>query len=143
MLRLKSAFSKSKFTGQVFFLIGLIVVVLLLAALLPPQLMAVDGFTGRTVDYASLNEKPLDTLNQNTLAGAAAPCVQTMGGLHCNGGDDAGLGAIDSFYGLPSSTTCSGSGLTRSGGNVCLDKTTSHLMTTRGGNITWGDSQIG
>jgi hypothetical protein len=35
---------------------------------------------------------------------------------------------------LPSDVQCQASGLTKSGGNVCLDETTSKLITTRGGN---------
>jgi hypothetical protein len=139
------------FSGQVIFLIILVAIVLILAALLPPKMQNVEGFSGvrssKMLSYSAVDGSAIDTFNNNSLSnGGQNPnqsCVRTIGGLHCNGGDDATVGQIDRFYSLPSDTSCAGSSLTKGNGNICLDDSTKQLLTSRGGNVTWGDSQIG
>jgi hypothetical protein len=123
-----SSSKKSLFSFQIVFLISMVIAVLILAALISPIWSPVEGYTSY-VDYASLNGK-------TQIGSSLTPtdCTQTVGGLHCDGGDDATVGQLDRFYGLPSDVQCQASGLTKSGGNVCLDETTSKLITTRGGN---------
>ena len=144
--------SFTTFSGQVIFLIILVVIVVILAALLPPRMKNVEGFSGarssRMLNYASVDGRPIDSFNNNNLQyggeNAKKSCVRAAGGLYCNGGDDATLGKIDKFYSMKSDTSCPGSGLSKGNGNICLDKTTKGLLTSRGGNVTWGgDSQIG
>jgi len=128
---------KKTFSGQVIFLSVMFLVVLILAALLPFQWTSkIDGFTpsSKMVNYASVGGQPVDTLN-NHLLSTDASCTRTIGGLHCNGGDNASVGGIDVFYGLSSDMSCGPSNLTKSGGNVCLDPTTTQLLTSRGGNF--------
>lgn len=50
---------------------------------------------------------------------------------------------IDPFFGVKSSQECQGSGYTKGNGNICLTDSLKKDLTTRGGNITGGDSQIG
>ena len=143
--------SFTTFSGQVIFLSILVAIVLILAALLPPKFQNVEGFSGarssRMLNYSAVDGSAIDTFNNNSLTnGGENPkqsCVRTVGGLHCNGGDDATVGKIDRFYGLPSDSSCAGSSLTKGNGNICLDDSTHKLLTSRGGNVTWGDSQIG
>jgi hypothetical protein len=133
---MKTIFAPKKtFSTQVIFLIVLIVVVLILAALLPAKLYSVDSFT--TNYSSSVNNSPIDSMDSELLNPSESSCIHTVNGLHCNGG---GNDKIDQFNGLPSSVSCPGSGLTKSGGNVCLDKNTNDLMTSRGKNITWSVS---
>jgi len=140
------------FSGQVVFLTILVAIVLILAALLPPRLQKIEGFSSggarsRMLTYSAIDGQAMDTFNNNALTNngenPTQTCVRTIGGLHCNGGDDATVGKIDPFYGLPSDSLCAGSSLTKGNGNICLDETTQQLLTSRGGNVTWGDSQIG
>lgn len=49
---------------------------------------------------------------------------------------------IDRFSALKSSKTCAGSPYSTSTGYVCLDKEAEKLLSTRGGNMSGGDSQI-
>jgi hypothetical protein len=50
---------------------------------------------------------------------------------------------IDIFSHAQGSLDCMGSGLTNSKGSLCLDKTLMRLLSSRGGNATGRDSQIG
>jgi hypothetical protein len=125
------------FSAQVIFLTIMLLVVLFLAAILPPHWKNVDGFQSYT-SSTSTDFKPMDTLNTNIM-GEEQPCVNTVGGLHCKGGDDATVGQIDKFYGFPSDMNCQASGLTKSNGNVCLDNVTTQLLTSRGGNFSWSE----
>jgi hypothetical protein len=50
---------------------------------------------------------------------------------------------IDRFSSLKSDKKCTGSQYSTSTGYICMDKETEKLLTTRGGNISGGDSQIG
>jgi hypothetical protein len=50
---------------------------------------------------------------------------------------------IDRFSALKSSKTCTGSPYSTSSGYICMDKEAEKLLSTRGGNISGGDSQIG
>lgn len=49
---------------------------------------------------------------------------------------------IDRFSALKSSKTCAGSQYSTSTGYICMDKEAEKLLSTRGGNISGGDSQI-
>ena len=50
---------------------------------------------------------------------------------------------LDYFSDAKGDLACQGSGLTNSQGSLCLDKTMTRLLSTRGGNAKGGDSQIG
>jgi len=50
---------------------------------------------------------------------------------------------IDRFAALKSSKTCEGSPYSTSTGYLCMDEEAKKLLSTRGGNISGGDSQIG
>lgn len=86
----------------------------------------VDTYTGALIDQTKNN----------------AECKRVWGynGLFCS--PETGDKLIDPFFGSGSSMTCEGSGITKSGGNVCLNTEQRRLLTTRGGNAPV-DAQIG
>ena len=86
----------------------------------------VDTYTGALIDQS-----------KNT-----AECKRVWGynGLFCS--PETGDKLFDPFFGSGSSMTCEGSGITKSGGNVCLNAEQRRLLTTRGGNAV-SDAQIG
>lgn len=65
--------------------------------------------------------------------------VEGFGLMPAPYGDEA---PIDRFSALKSSKTCAGSPYSTSTGYVCMDKEAEKLLTTRGGNISGGDSQM-
>jgi hypothetical protein len=132
------------------FLIVFLVGVLFLSAVFPYQFANLEGFT--STGYTSYtDDKPMDSnismlLNPTT----DTQCKKIYGfdGLFCS--PAAPNTEIDPFHPLKSGSTCSGLGLTKAGGSVCLDENTLNLLHTRGGNSsgvgsTSGtkDSQIG
>jgi hypothetical protein len=102
-----------------------------------------EGF--HSLNYSTVQgNKPIDSgismlIDQNN----GKQCKKIFGfdGLFC--APDSLNNGIDPFYGLSSSSTCAGSGLTKTGGNLCLNDTTYGLLTTRGGNSGGKDSVIG
>jgi hypothetical protein len=70
-------------------------------------------------------------------------CKKVMGidGLFCK--PYVADAIIDPLFAVESSMSCAGSSLTKGNGNVCLNPTQYTLLTTRGGNATSIDSQIG
>lgn len=147
-------FPQIKMPTNSLFLIIFLVVIVGLSSILPPFFINVEGFY--SIPYSTYDgAKPIDTYVSNLLTQTKeTQCQQFAGkklndvnGLFCN---STYTGGIDQFYGLSSSPTCQGSGLTKSNGNLCLDDKTYNLLTTRGGNLsntysTSGtkDSQIG
>jgi hypothetical protein len=92
-----------------------------------PANASIDSYTSRDI--------------KDTTSGQACKRVWGFDGLLCNpSSSDA---SIDTFSKASSSTTCASSGLTNSTGFLCLDANQSKLMSSRGGNATGRDSQIG
>lgn len=56
--------------------------------------------------------------------------------------DEEGFESSDIFSDSPSSISCS-SGLSNSGGDLCLSKDQQMMLRTRGGNSSTGEAQIG
>lgn len=90
-----------------------------------PSNESVDTHTGALIDDTKKTE-----------------CKKVWGfnGVFCS--PETGDKLFDPFFGSGSSMTCEGSGITKSGGNVCLNAEQRRLLTTRGGNATT-DAQIG
>lgn len=86
----------------------------------------VDTYTGALIDREKAN----------------VDCKRVWGynGLFCS--PETGDKLFDPFFGSGSSMSCEGSGITKSGGNVCLNAEQRRLLTTRGGNAS-SDAQIG
>lgn len=67
----------------------------------------------------------------------------TLGKIWGFNGLYGGVGAsdklVDVFYSATSDNSCPGSGYTKGTGNLCLDKTQTHLLTSRGGNASTYD----
>ena len=100
-----------------------------------------EGFESG-LDYSAYpSATVLDSANQFSLAQTPDSCKKVNGisGVLCQGEKrDAG---IDPLANNTSSMTCEYSGITKSGGNVCLTPEQRKLLTTRGGNSV-DDSQI-
>jgi hypothetical protein len=117
-----------------------------LSAVLPP--LHLEGFRSTTYSTYSDNKSIDSGISHLIDPTKETQCKKIFGfdGLFCN--PESTNGGIDVMYGLPSNSTCPGSGLTKSNGNLCLDKKTLDLMTSRGGNSTGAnttstkDSQI-
>jgi len=106
-----------------------------------------EGFaTGArpSLDYSTYPEnnvspdskKPMIIHDSSSKASAdsTSQCGKIWGlnGLFCQPGAADKL--IDVFYSATSDISCPGSGYTKGTGNLCLDKTQSKLLTSRGGN---------
>ena len=100
-----------------------------------------EGFESG-LDYSSYPYTTiLDSTNQLSLVQTPGSCKKINGisGIFCHGEKrDAG---IDPLANNTSNMSCEYSGMTKSGGNVCLTPEQRKLYTTRGGNSV-NDSQI-
>lgn len=92
-----------------------------------PSQTDTDAYTGALIDQDKANVE----------------CKRVWGynGLFCN--PETADKLIDPFFNSGSSMNCEGSGITKSSGNVCLNEQQRRLLTTRGGNASGGDAQIG
>jgi hypothetical protein len=102
-----------------------------------------EGFESPLKYTDATTYQATDTLVNNLLQPSNQTCKKVIGmnGLFCQ--PFVADNIIDPLFGTESSTTCAGSGLTKSNGNVCLNDKQYKLLTTRGGNSTGRDSQIG
>jgi hypothetical protein len=103
-----------------------------------------EGFAHGQVGYSTVSENlPIDTGINHLKNKSNVECKKVAGfdGLFC--APYVADAIIDPLFAVESNMTCPGSGLTKSGGNVCLNKTQTQLLTTRGGNATGGNFQIG
>ena len=103
-----------------------------------------EGFKG-SFEYSSYpTNENIDTnkgaLIDETKKNVECKRVWGFNGLFCSPKTSDKL--IDPFFGSGSSMNCEGSGITKSGGNVCLNAEQRRLLTTRGGNASV-DAQIG
>lgn len=118
-----------------------------LSGFVPPQPWS-EGFTGskHTLEYSSYpNNDSIDT-KKTMLIDASAnktsdkpQCGKIWGlnGIFCTPYIADNL--IDVFYSAKSDMNCTGSGLTKGQGNLCLDKVQQTLLTSRGGNASTFD----
>jgi hypothetical protein len=128
------------------FLIIFLIIIVLLSAILHPFLIRyglVEGFHSTTYSTYSNNQSIDSGVSLLVDPTKETQCKKIFGfdGLFCN--PDSIKGGLDVFYGLPSNSTCPGSGLTKSNGNVCLNNDAYNLLTTRGGNATGKSSTSG
>jgi hypothetical protein len=96
------------------------------------------------IAYSTVRENaPIDTGINMLRTQSTVDCKKVMGfdGLFCK--PYVADAIIDPLFATESNMTCPGSGLTKSGGNVCLNPTQTKLLSTRGGNASGGDFQIG
>lgn len=109
-----------------------------------------EGFTyGQRTNVSPLkysttkDNSALDTYIDMMRTQSNVECKRVMGfdGLFCK--PYVADAIIDPLFAVDSSPTCAGSGLTKGNGNICLNPTQFQLLTTRGGNSTTIDSQIG
>jgi len=136
------------------FLIVFLLVIVFLSAVLPPFFLQLEGFGMMEnifrkkegfsrMEYSTYSgNQALDSHQSQTIGGNTSECSKIFGfdGLFCQPSSNKEL---DVMYNLPSNGTCEGSGLTKSNGNICLDKEAHRLLTTRGGNATGADSTSG
>jgi len=105
-----------------------------------------EGFSGSgarpSLDYSTYpdnhaspdSKKPMMIQSETSSTNTTSQCGKVWGlnGLFCQPGAADKL--IDVFYSATSDMNCPGSGYTKGTGNLCLDKTQSQLLTSRGGN---------
>jgi hypothetical protein len=104
-----------------------------------------EGFsTGAlpSLDYSTYHEnnvspnskKPVMIHKNTESTNSTSQCGKVWGlnGLFCQPGEADKL--IDVFYSATSDSSCAGSGYTKGTGNLCLDKTQTQLLSSRGGN---------
>lgn len=128
------------------FLIIFLVLIVFLSAILQPFLLQyglMEGFRSTTYSTYSNNQSIDSGVSLLIDPSKESQCKKIFGfdGLFCN--PESTKGGIDVFYGLPSNSTCPGSGLTKSNGNICLNTDSYNLLTTRGGNATGKSSTSG
>ena len=93
-----------------------------------------EGYS--TYSISGNDNKSIDSYNAFLINKPSTECQKIFGfdGIYCS--PTSSPEKIDAFYGLSSNTTCEGSGLTKSGGNLCLDAKSKELLTSRGNNAT-------
>lgn len=107
-----------------------------------------EGFTGSSIlDYSSTTDNAsMDTLQSYLIeSGSQKDCKKVYGfdGLFCK--PYIADNKLDIFNNATGSLSCesNGSGLSNSKGSLCLDKTMTKLLMSRGGNALGGGFQIG
>jgi hypothetical protein len=108
----------------------------------------VEGFGARynALEYStSPDEKAADSYTSFLInkEGGDAKCKKVFGfdGLYCE--PYLADNKLDIYSEAKGSLDCMGSGLSNSKGSLCLDKKMLNLLSSRGGNVTCPDSQIG
>jgi hypothetical protein len=147
-------------TEQIYLLITILLVVLFTVALtskitvkpyyafnLFRQHAEYEGF--HPLNYSNVdivtntNKTAVDTYDNYLINRPGLECKKVHGfdGLYCK--PYIADNKIDIFNGATGGLDCTGSGLTNSKGSLCLDKTMTSMLQTRGGNAKGVDSQIG
>jgi hypothetical protein len=108
-----------------------------------PRYFEYEGFAPLSPSEFSASGPAPTTGLEGTGNTAAKPAVKVEGfeGLH-----SAPFGTdktIDTFSQVPGSSTCAPNPYSNSMGFLCLDETQKQLLSTRGGNSTSKDSEIG
>ena len=111
-----------------------------------PNIKPHEGFQPRykSLDYSTnVGQHAIDSHTSHLINEAPSTCRKVYGfdGLICS--PEIPENKIDIFSNAQGSLDCMGSGLTNSKGSLCLDKTMTDLLSSRGGNSTGRDSQIG
>lgn len=106
-----------------------------------------EGF-GRMHDmeYTTYPENAVADSNQTPFAGAAGTSyspARLAGYPGLQTAPNAAFEPLDAFSQAVGSVQCEASGLSNSRGPLCLDATQRRLLSSRGGNLSSGDSQIG
>jgi hypothetical protein len=104
-----------------------------------------EGFNNLDqLEYTTFNDnKPIDSYTSFTIGSQPVDCKKVWGfnGLFCK--PYIADNKLDIFSESEGKKDCRGVGLTNSQGNLCLNDVQKKLLTTRGGNSTGKDSEIG
>lgn len=104
-----------------------------------------EGFQdANPLEYTTNNEhKALDSYSSYLISNQEVDCKKVWGfdGLYCK--PCVADNKLDVFSEAEGKKDCQGVGLTNSLGNLCLNDVQKKLLTTRGGNSTGKDSEIG
>ena len=104
-----------------------------------------EGFQGiKPLEYTTNNEhKSMDSYTSFLINNQSVECKKVCGfdGLYCK--PYVAGNKLDVFSDAEGKKDCQGVGLTNSLGNLCLNDVQKNLLTTRGGNSTGKDSEIG
>lgn len=104
-----------------------------------------EGFAQASEYTTNPGQTPIDSYQSFLIQGDTADCKKVYGfdGLYCK--PSAPETPLDVYSSAQGNTSCYGSssGLSNSKGSLCLDAKQKSLLTTRGGNSTGHDSEIG
>ena len=104
-----------------------------------------EGFQGvKSLEYTTNNEhNAIDSYSSFLISNQPLDCKKVWGfdGLYCK--PYVADNKLDVFSEAEGKKDCQGVGLTNSLGNLCLNDVQKKLLTTRGGNSTGKDSEIG
>jgi hypothetical protein len=104
-----------------------------------------EGFQGiKPLEYTTSGEnKSIDSYSSFLISNQSVDCKKVCGfdGLYCK--PYVAGNKLDVFSDAEGKKDCQGVGLTNSLGNLCLNDVQKNLLTTRGGNSTGKDSEIG
>uniref|UniRef100_A0A6C0DLI4 Uncharacterized protein n=1 Tax=viral metagenome TaxID=1070528 RepID=A0A6C0DLI4_9ZZZZ len=104
-----------------------------------------EGFQGvKPLEYTTNNEhNAIDSYSSFLINNQPLDCKKVWGfdGLYCK--PYVADNKLDVFSEAEGKKDCKGVGLTNSLGNLCLNDVQKKLLTTRGGNSTGKDSEIG
>jgi hypothetical protein len=104
-----------------------------------------EGFQGvNLLEYTTSNENnAIDSYSAFSISNQGVDCKKVWGfdGLYCK--PYVADNKLDVFSEAEGRKDCKGVGLTNSLGNLCLNDVQKNLLTTRGGNSTGKDFEIG
>ena len=104
-----------------------------------------EGFQGvKPLEYTTNNDhKSMDSYTSYLITNQEVDCKKVWGfdGLYCK--PYVADNKLDVFSEAEGKKDCKGVGLTNSLGNLCLNDVQKNLLSTRGGNSTGKDSEIG
>ena len=103
-----------------------------------PKEYSYEGFQTQNLEYNGVKDQ---ALMDSSLGSTECQKVYGFDGLFCK--PYAADNSIDIYSKASGSVTCEASGYTNSMGNLCMDANQKKLLTTRGGNVSGSDSQIG
>lgn len=99
-----------------------------------------EGFKNKKESFTAMKDAIVSTISGEPKKEGNCKKVEGFGLMPAPYTDEV---PIDRFSALKSSKVCKGSSYSTSTGYICMDDEATKLLTTRGGNISGGDSQIG
>jgi len=102
-----------------------------------------EGFRSRLEYTTYPRNTPIDLMDNRSITEAKMDKVKVRGFDGLLPSPNSNDNNIDTYSQAPSTNTCKSYGYTNSTGFLCLNDEQIKLLTTRGGNMSTGDSYIG